>query len=92
MTLLIIHDASQDVLAQYDEVITRLDETGLGHPPGRMSHVAARKGDGYLVVDVWESQASFDSFGEKLVPMIVEAGGTPVPPEVHPVHNMITET
>jgi hypothetical protein len=92
MALLVIHDASQDALAQYDEVIKRLDETGLGHPPGRLSHVAARKGDGYLVADVWESQESFESFGDKLVPMIVEAGGTPVRPEVLPVHNMITRT
>ena len=92
MAILMIHDASDGMLAQYDEVIRNLETAGQGNPPGRLSHVAARKGDGYLVVDVWESEEAFDRFAQTLVPLLELSGGVMGQPHVYPVHNTITGT
>jgi hypothetical protein len=89
MAILMIHDASDSMLGEYDRVIKELEAAGQGNPAGRLSHVAARKGDGYLVADVWESQEAFDRFAQTLVPLLERAGGRVPPPQVYPVHNTI---
>ena len=89
MAIVMIHDVSDGTLAEYDQVISELEATGHGHPPGRLSHVVARKGNGYLVVDVWESQEAFDRFGETLVPLLERAGGRVPAPQFYPVHNVV---
>ena len=89
MAIIMIHDVSEGRLAQYDEVVKNLEAAGRGTPPGRLSHVAARKGDGYLVVDVWESQEAFDRFAQTLLPLLEQAGGAMGQPQVYPVHNII---
>ncbi len=43
MAILVISDASDDMLAHYDEVINHLEAAGHGQPAGRQFHVAARK-------------------------------------------------
>jgi hypothetical protein len=90
MAILMIHDVPDDTLAQYDQVIKELEAAGQGHPPGRLSHVASRHGDGYLVVDVWESQEAFDRFGQTLMPLVERAGGRVPPPQIYPIHNAIS--
>ncbi len=39
--------------------------------------------------DVWESQESFEAFGETLVPIMRELGSDPGQPQVRSVHNII---
>lgn len=78
-------------LAQYDQVIERM---GLGGdapaPEGAIFHWVAKTDDGLLVVDVWESDESFNAFAqEQIVPFTQEAG-LPEPKIVrHEVHNML---
>ncbi len=89
MAILMISDAATDTVAQYDDAIQKLEDAGHGNPPGRLSHVAALKGTGYIVVDVWESQEAFDAFAPVLIPLIEAAGGSFPKIEVAPVHNQI---
>ncbi len=91
MAILLISDASEDLLAHYDQVIKELDATGHGQPPGRQFHVAARKGTGYVVTDVWESQEAFDRFFQILGPVLQQVGSGPEQQSVQilPVHNVI---
>ncbi len=89
MSILMIHDASDSTLGEYDRVIKELEVAGQSNPPGRLSHVAVRKGDGYLVADVWESQEAFDRFAQTLVPLLERAGVVQGQPQVYPVHNTI---
>ncbi len=89
MAILMVHDVADGRLAEYDRVIQELEAAGQGNPPGRLSHVGARKGDGYLVVDVWESQEAFDRFGQTLVPLLERVGGRVPTPRIYPVHNTI---
>ena len=46
--------------------------------------------DGLIqVLDVWDSQESFEAFGATLLPILAEAGVDPGEPMVTPVHNII---
>jgi len=74
---------------RYDEALKRLEEAGAGSPPGRLYHVAM-EADGLIqVFDVWESEESFQAFGETLVPIMTELGVDPGQPQVSPVRNVI---
>jgi hypothetical protein len=46
--------------------------------------------DGLIqVFDVWESEATFQAFGETLLPIMKDLGADPGQPQASPVHNMI---
>lgn len=62
---------SQD---QYDEVIRRLEAAGAGVPEGRTYHCAFALGGGLHVFDVWDSQETFDAFGQTLMPILADVG------------------
>jgi hypothetical protein len=91
MAIIAIHSLDEDAgtLASYDEVIKQLAATGHGRPPGRQSHVAARKGNTYFVVDLWDSQEAMDRFAQTLVPVLKQAGIPVAQPQIYPVHNVI---
>ena len=91
MAILMISDASEDTLAHYDQVVKNLEAAGHGQPSGRQFHVAARKGTGYVVTDVWESQEAWDRFSQILAPLLQQVGSGPEQQSVQtlPVHNVI---
>jgi hypothetical protein len=91
MAILMISDASEDQLEHYDRVIAHLEEAGHGQPAGRQFHVAARKGTGYVVTDVWESQEALDRFYQTLGPLLeqVGSGSDRQSLQILPVHNVI---
>lgn len=74
---------------QYDEALRRLEAAGQGNPPGRSYHCAFSGEGGINVFDVWDSQESFDKFGETLIPIMSELGSDPGEPMVAEVHNVI---
>jgi hypothetical protein len=74
---------------QYDETIKRLDAAGAGSPAGRRYHFAFPGEGGLNVFDIWDSQESFDKFGETLIPIMTEIGSDPGEPTVVEIHNMI---
>ena len=74
---------------RYDEVIRRLEEAGAGAPAGRSHHFALETNGEIQVFDVWESQESFEAFGQTLLPIMGELGVDPGEPQVAPVRNII---
>jgi hypothetical protein len=74
---------------QYDEVIRRLEAAGAGSPPGRSYHCAFSSDGGLHVFDVWDSQESFQKFGETLIPIMNELGTDPGEPHVAEIHNIV---
>ena len=74
---------------QYNECINRLRKAGAGNPAGRSYHSAFGPKDKLMVFDVWTSQAAFDKFGKKLMPILAEIGLDPGTPTVMPIHNII---
>lgn len=74
---------------RYDQTIKRLEAAGAGAPAGRLYHCAFETDGLIQVVDIWESQESFEAFGATLVPIMTELGAEPGPPQVAPVRNII---
>ena len=74
---------------QYDTCIRKLEAAGAGKPSGRLYHACFGTGDKLAVFDVWDSQQSFDSFGQALMPIMKEIGVDPGQPQVMPIHNVI---
>jgi hypothetical protein len=75
--------------ARYDDTIKRLEAAGAGAPSGRLYHVALEADGQIQVLDIWDSQESFEAFGATLVPIMTELGADPGEPQVSPVHNII---
>lgn len=75
--------------AKYDECIKLLKKAGLGNPVGRSYHAAFGPEDDLMVFDVWSSQAAFDKFGKKLMPILQQLGISTKAPSVMPVHKVI---
>jgi hypothetical protein len=75
---------------QYDEVVRRLQEQEGGFPPdGLEFHCAFRVDGGVRVSEIWDSRAQFEAFGQRLMPLLAEAGITVDPPEVFEVYNIV---
>ena len=60
-------------------------------PDGLIFHVAGRTDEGFLVVDVWESEEKLGAFLEKAGPAFAELGVPDTAPEIMPLHAMIPE-
>jgi hypothetical protein len=76
---------------QYDETIRRLESDGEAFPPDGLEYHCAFIVDGTVrVSEVWESQAKFEAFGSRLMPILSDVGIDPGRPEVVEVHNTIT--
>ena len=78
-------------LEQYDEVMSRLEESGEMPADGFDYHVAFRESDGQLLVsEVWDSQEQLEAFGKRIMPLLadvdLEHSGQP---EVFEVHNIV---
>ncbi|HVA09233.1 MAG TPA: hypothetical protein VNG12_21075 [Acidimicrobiales bacterium] len=73
----------------YEATIKKLDEAGAGAPAGRQYHVALESNGLIQVFDVWDSEESFQAFGETLLPIMAELGADPGSPQVMPVRNII---
>lgn len=75
---------------QYEETVRKLTggksrmESPADWPvEGLLVHVAGEGENGFRVVDVWESEESFQQFGDKLMP-ILQGLGIDIQPEVYP--------
>ena len=75
--------------ALYDDALSRLEAAGAGAPAGRLYHVALETDGQIQVFDVWDSQESFEAFGETLLPIMGALGADPGQPHISPVHNII---
>ena len=72
----------------YDGVLKRLEDAGDWPPPGLIFHVAQGDSNMDEVFEVWESREDFERFGEKLVPLLEEAGIGGDEPVVREVYRM----
>ncbi len=75
--------------AKYEKVLDLLRGVDLGAPKGRLYHACYGAGDNLRVVDVYDSPEAFETFGQTLVPMLVENGIDVGRPVVDQVHNLI---
>src|SRR5262245_57460971 len=74
---------------KYNETVKLLKKAGAGSPTGRSYHACFGDKDKLMVFDVWTSQAAFDKFGKKLMPILQQLGIEGGQPNVMPIHNVI---
>ncbi len=75
---------------KYDETNRAIEEAGLEFPPEGLDYHVCFGEDGNLKVsEIWDSREQFEAFGEKLMPVLTQAGvqfsGEPEVFEVHSV-------
>jgi hypothetical protein len=76
---------------KYDDAIRRHEEAGIELPPDGMDYHVCFGSDGDLrVSEIWDSREQFEAYGERLMPLLADAGiEFSGEPEVFEVHNII---
>ena len=75
--------------SQYDSTIAALEAQGNWPPDGLDYHVCFGDDGSLLVSEIWDSQEQFEAFGERLMPVLEQAGIEPGEPTVFQAHNTI---
>ncbi|HLF39925.1 MAG TPA: hypothetical protein VI854_00485 [Acidimicrobiia bacterium] len=71
---------------EYDEVMAELGDEA----PGRLYHAAGPAEEGWMVVDVWESNEAFEAFlAERLLPVARKVGFFASLPQSFTAHKIV---
>ena len=89
MAIAVLFTPESTTVQRYDEAIKRLEAAGAGQPAGRVFHVCFGQTNKLRVFDLWESEGSFETFGQTLMPILDELGLNTSQPEVVEVHNVL---
>lgn len=89
MSILVRFAPASLTAEQYDESVSRLQESGDFPPDGQDLHVCFGSDGNLRVSEVWDSKEQFEAFGEKLMPVLSDVGIEPGEPEIMEVHNVI---
>jgi hypothetical protein len=74
---------------QYDETVRSLTDSGDFPPEGLDYHVCFLADGDVRVSEIWDSREQFEAFGERLMPVLADAGIEPGEPEVFDIHNIV---
>jgi hypothetical protein len=89
MSIVVRFNPTSLTTAKYDETVRRLEEVGAFPPDGLDYHVCFGSEGSLRVSEIWDSREQFESFGERLMPILADAGiefsGAPEILEVHAV-------
>ena len=91
MSILVRFTGAPGMTAEkYDATMPRIEAAGEFPPDGLEYHVAFNSAGSFRVSEIWDSKEQFESFGQRLMPILaangIELAG---PPEVVDVHNVI---
>ena len=95
MPVVLVHQGAGLTRESYEETVRKLTDGKGVHSPadwpveGLLTHIAGEADGGFRVVDVWESEEAAQRFGEKLTPILEEAGVT-TDVEVYPAHTFVS--
>ena len=89
MSMLVRFNPPSLTAQQYDETIQKLEDQGDFPPDGLDLHVCFGTDGSLKVSEVWDSREQFDAFGERLRPVLEDAGIDSGEPEQIEVHNII---
>ena len=90
MSVLIRFAPASLTAEQYDESVRRLEEAGVFPAEGMDYHVCFGPEGNLRVSEIWDSREQLEAFGERLLPVLTDAGiEFSGPPDVFEVHNII---
>ena len=98
MAVVIIQDFPQEETERsttnYDEISRRLRESGAIPPEGCHLHCAGWTGNGFRIIEIWDTREQFDRFlADKVMPLVMEMpGANQQPPEItsYELHSLMT--
>lgn len=86
----VVSELNMDISPQqYNNILNELESKGLGHPNGRLYHVACQKDNGMEIIGVWESEKAFEDFTRSLMPILEKQGISGKRPDMLPVYRII---
>lgn len=69
---------------KYDQTMPTIEASGEFPPDGLDYHVAFSAGGSFRVSEIWDSREQFEAFGQRLMPILMDAGVELAgPPEDH---------
>ncbi|MEA2438661.1 MAG: hypothetical protein QOH76_85 [Thermoleophilaceae bacterium] len=92
MSIVVRYPADNLTKEKYDATNQKLEEAGVDWPPdGMVMHVAFGDDGDLKVSEIWDSREQWQAFGEKLMPVLNEAGiEFSGEPQVFEAHNLET--
>ena len=75
---------------KYDRTTRMLEEAGVAFPPEGLDYHVCFGSEGNLrVSEIWDSREQFEAFGERLMPILTDAGiEFSGEPDIFEVHNI----
>lgn len=89
MTISVVFEFPNSSIEKYHEVFEIGGQT-ITDQPDRLHHQCFESGDGFTVIDLWQSEDSFAKFGEVLGPILQDLGLVTVP-SVHLTRRSVTQ-
>jgi len=90
MTILVRYFPANLTTEQYDEVLRRLDEAGIFPNAAMDLHISYGEEGSLRVSEIWDSPQDMQAFGEKLMPILADAGvEMAAEPEVIEIRNHV---
>ena len=90
MSIVVRFSPSALTAKMYDETIRQLKNAGEWPPTGLDYHVCFGSDGNLKVSEIWNSREQFEVFGERLMPILADAGiQFTNPPDIFEVHNII---
>ncbi len=90
MSIVVRYSPTALTAEKYDEILRQEEAAGDFPPDGRDYHVCFGSDGNLKVSEIWDSEQQFAAFGERLMPLLADAGiEFSSEPEVFEVHNII---
>jgi hypothetical protein len=89
MSILVRFTPASLTAQEYDQTVRMLEAGGEWPPDGLDFHTCFGTDGNLRVSEIWDSREQFEAFGERLMPVLAEAGIEPGEPELLEVHNII---
>lgn len=91
MSIVVRFNPANLTTEKYDESLRRLEEAEVQFPPDGLDYHVCFGSEGNLhVSEIWDSREQLQAFGEKLMPLLADAGiEFSGEPEIFEIHNSI---
>jgi hypothetical protein len=91
MSIVVRFNPANLTTEKYEDSLRRHEQAGIELPPDGMEfHVCFGSEENLRVSEIWDSREQLEAYGEKLMPLLADAGiEFSGEPEIFEVHNII---
>ncbi len=90
MSIVVRFNPTSMTAAKYDDTLPKIKAAGTFPPEGLDYHVCFGSDGDLRVSEIWDSREQFKAFGERLMPILADAGiEFSDEPKIFEVHNIV---